>query len=436
MSNDWNVQSFLNQLKEAQAKPRSNEPKGPSLEKTYLNYPDNLGRYQIFPMISTVTGMPFEYLYKTREVNLVTGTNQDGTKRTTWHKLLPLSAYNFIDSTGRLVSSLTMAERELLESAYGVFDRLMEVVPESNRKDICRYKNYAVGNAYVINKFGLKDQTKAVRSKYSTLLVCTSKDFANALDRDIKMQLINFGNDYSFLNQIYNRQLKNRTGWLIFNIQLAANGIGFSVSASHTANLNPAATEGLEISEEEAELMQDPIKNFLGWQAGEDKLFNPGLITKIIEEMNIIISKASSTSSLVDINKVAQATTSKSQSAYSGQVTTNDPMIASAQSFQSRPIQNQEQMNQNNDSPFSTPPAAQFDPVAQVPNNYNQFGNSPSQGNPGLPEDQLANPNSGPSYGYGYQQPSFAQQAQGDQGISNPFDKVDANPYSNNNTKF
>lgn len=417
--NEWNVQNFLDQLKSAQPQPRTNEPKLPSLERTYLAIPENLGRYQIFPMISTVTGMPFEYLYKTREINIVTGTNQDGTKRSTWYKLLPLNAYNFIDNTGRLVSSLTQAEHDLLESAYGVFDRMWEVVPEGLRKDFIRIKNYTIGNAYVINKYGLKDTTKPIKSNFSTLLVCTSKDFANAINKDIEMQMINHGNDPTWLGEIYNRNLEGRTGWLIFNITPASNGIGFSVSASHTSGLPPTATDGLKITEQDEELMRDPIRTFLGRQAGTDKLFNETVITSIIEEMNKVISKYSNSAAYANVAQAAQATQSTAQSPTSRPMPTNDPMMSAINAPQQGMAQTPEQMAQNNNNPFVTPPASQFDPMAGLPHNY---GNP--QGQPTYQQPQFAQPQGG------YSQPAFAR---GAQQAPNPFETTEQNPYSQNN---
>ena len=424
MNNEWNVQNFLNQLRNAQPQPRTNEPKAPQLERTYLSRPENLGRYQIFPMISTVTGMPFEYLYKTKEVNIVIGQNQDGTDRTSWYKLLPLSAYNFIDNTGRLVSSLTQAEADLLSSAYGVFDRMWEVVPENSRKDICRVKNYTIGNAYVINKYGLKDNQKPVKSGFSTLLVCTSKDFANAINKDIEMQMINHGDDPAWLGEIYNRKLEGRSGWLIFNITNAANGIGFSVSASHTSGLPAAATDGIKIPEEDAELMKDPIKTFLGFQAGQDKLFNEKIITSTIEEMNRVIAKYSNSAVYANPAQAMAATQSTAQAVVPPVAPTNDPMMASmAQNIapQQTVVQTPEQMSKSNNDPFSTPPASQFDPMAGVPNNYGQFQGQPQMAQPQF--QQSPNPQFGGA-NVGYTQPAFAQNAAGAQptSVPNPFE--------------
>lgn len=421
MNNEWNVQAFLNQLRSAQPQPKSNEPRTQLIETTYLNIPANLGRYQIFPINSVVTNNPFEFLYRTKEVSIATGNkNQDGTDRYSWHKLLPLCAYDFYDeNTNRIVSSLTQSEADLLQSAHGVFDRMWEVIPEDQRKEYCRVKNYTVGFAYVINKFGLKDQTKPIKSGFSTLLVCTSKDFANALNKDIDLQQINHGDPMNpenrkWLGEIYNRKSSGRTGWLIFTITGAPNGIGFSVSASHTSGLAPSVTDNIVIPEDQLELMKDPIRTFLGWQAGQEKLFNEQLIIKTIEKMNTIIAKFSNSAVYANTSQAAMATEHLATPNPAAPVT-NDPMLASmAQPAQMNTL-SKDQIAQANTDPFVTPPAAQFDPMAGVPNNYGQF-------------QQVAQP----AQAQGYQQPQFAgtayTQPQFAQGV-NPFDGAQPNPY-------
>lgn len=388
MSNEWNAQAFLESLRNAQSQPRSTEQQVPQLRKTYLTVPDNFGRYQIFPMLSTTTGMPFEYLYKTREVNIVVGKKQDGTDRSTWFKLLPVTAYNTRDFTGNPVSELSESELRLLESAHGVFDRLMEVVPDAQRKNICRVKNYTVGNAYVIHKYSARDIQKPTESGFSSLLICTSKDFANAINKDIDMQMINHGNDPSWLSEIYNRKLEGRTGWLIFNIGPASNGIGYSVNAAHTTGIQASVSGSIKIPESDAELMQDPIRTFLGRQAGEDRLFNGEVIQKVIDEMNMLISKFSNSAAYVNMAAAAQATNNAAQQvmAYGK---TNDPMLQGNMSDPSH-------VAAMNNNPYVNPPSAQFDPMAGVPS--------------------------------GYVQPSFAQNA-----VPNPFETAQPNPFVQGN---
>lgn len=426
MDNNWNVQDFLDQLRSAQPQ-SSSESESKSLDRTYITA--NLGKYQIFPMISTTTRMPFEYLYRTREVN-ITSKKADGSEYSTWHKLLPECAYDFC-SDGRRVSSLTQAEKDLLNAAYGVFDRMYNVVPESQRKGFCRYKNYIIGHAHVINYYEVSNNNKPSKSNYDTLLVCTSKDFANAISKDIDIQLINQNNDPSFLNQVYNRQLTGRTGWLIFTIQRAANGIGFSASANHTVNLGSISGD-LTISEEAAELMKDPVRTFLGRQAGEDKLFNADFINTTISEMAAIIAKYEHSAIYVDKESVARSTVAQAQAASPKVAPTNDPMIAAAQAHsQPRATLNQEQQLAANNNPFQTPPAAQYDPMSGI--QMNQVTQNPTMGNPFNPPVNPANQYLQPTYQPmpvdpkdqpQYVQPQFVQNAP-----VNPFDTAAANPY-------
>lgn len=391
---NWNVQTFLDTLKAAQSRPKSNEPKGPSLRKVYLCVPENLGRYMIWPMNSTVTGMPFEYLYRTREVNIPEKNSENPYNR--WYKLLPTSAYRFVDNSGRLVSSLTSAQVNLLESAHGIFDQLFSLMPEQNRKDVCRYKNYAIGNAYVINRYGA-DPLKPVESKFSALLVCSSKDFARAIDSDVDLQMINHRNDPSWTSEVYNRQVTGRTGWLMFTVNNAPTGIGFVCSASHCTNM-PADNENV-IPEADVALMEDPIRNFLGWQAGDaPNNFNEAVITRAIEEMNMMIAKLSSPSVSYSVNPQTQPVPAPTPM-------TNDPMLGQVMP-QEAPMLNPGAMNPN---PFMTPPSAQLDPMTQVAQPQAQ------------PQPQ--------AFANGYQQPAFAQQAQAVNPQVNPFDSFQANPY-------
>lgn len=414
MNGVWNVQTFLSTLKEAQAQPQKYEDKK-TIRKLYTCIPENLGKYQIWPMISVRTGLPFEYLYKTREFNIQERA-QDGSFKNRWYKLIPAIGYNIVDNSGRLVSGLTQAQSDLLSSAYAIFDQLYNLLPESNRKDTCRYKNYTVGNAYVLNRYGEKDAIKPVESKFSALLICTSKDFSRAIESDISLQMMNRNNDPTWLSEVYNRNLSGRTGCLMFTVNRAATNIGFDVNASHAVGLG--VDNSNVISEEDAELMQDPVRNFLGWQAGEGPVgFNEPLINKIIDQMNIMISKIGSPASLIDPTAVADATNMAAMGPQ--QVNpTNDPMLAANMGAQQV---DPNRFVENNSNPFVNPPAAQFDPVSQVPNN---------PGNQFMGQQPINQPM--------YQQPAFAQQAQMQgqmQGMqqgapsSNPFDSFNANPY-------
>lgn len=412
-----NVQSFLEQLKDATPQPRSNEPRTNVLNYVHLSIPENFGKYQVFPMISDITGTPYTYLYKTREVNLARKGAPD---KTAWHKILPISAYQFVDSTGRLVSSLTQAESDLLVKAQGIYDTLNDVMPESmgdkKKKDILRCKDYTIFNAYVINKYSETDMSKPERSKFAALFVCTSKKFAGEVTKDVQLQSTNYGGT-DFITNIYNRELSNRTGWLIFTIGKETQGFGYRIGISHAANLPANVVGGYTISKEEAEAMRDPVKNFLGWQAGDkDNMFNQELLEYTIEEMSRLIARVNSASVSFNANSVSAAQVNTAQQAVSPQPAyTPDPMVARYQQEhnQSVPqqgmVQTPGQVLANNNDVYSVPPAAQIDPVSGAPVNLGEPQPRPQQ--------------------YGYSAPSFATPQSQPGAAPNPFISAQENPF-------
>jgi hypothetical protein len=156
-----NVENFMKQLS-AQTAPVASKgtfkPRERVLEKISLNFEGNFGMYQVLPVNSTITDYPFVKLFGTREI-LVPRKNvaQDGTESiyNAWIKLLPKDAYQFLDLDGRITSSLTAEEDQLLTEAYTVFDQLYNEIDARNNmqlsKDLLRKRNYTIFNAYCCN---------------------------------------------------------------------------------------------------------------------------------------------------------------------------------------------------------------------------------------------------------------------------------------------
>ena len=98
MTNNFNVQGFLDALEQNTNQTNyenQNNGNARTLDKLYLSFPGNYGKYQIMPMVSTVTGQPFEFLNNTREVKVTRKSQkQDGTETTydAWIRSLPASA--------------------------------------------------------------------------------------------------------------------------------------------------------------------------------------------------------------------------------------------------------------------------------------------------------------------------------------------------------
>ena len=265
------------------------------VEKVFLARPENQGRYQIFPMNSTVTGLPFVEMPKTREIKIPrTLKKSDGTEMVYeyWVRILPHSAYNVVDQTDRVVSGLTSQESQLLTTLQIAFDRLYENMGgyEKDRdKNLTigrlRKKNYTIFFAKCLQKWGLGSPRVAERSNFSALFVCAAKGFMEIVRDNVEEISVEENGD-EWLDQVYSRDLTGRTGYLTFNISLPQNSVGYKLSVDHKFNSQQYVHE--TITPEEAMAMTDPVQMFLGWQV--DKEHNRNFNTKIMEETLALIN--------------------------------------------------------------------------------------------------------------------------------------------------
>ena len=415
MTNNFNVQGFLDALEQNTTQPSFNDQNNgnnKTIEKLYLSFPGNYGKYQIMPMVSTVTGQPFEYLNNTREVKVTRKSQkQDGTESTydAWIRILPASAYKMIDSTGRIVSSLTSEEEQILAQAQQTFDALHIELggrekDEALRKKIAehlRRRDYTVFHAYCMNKWNLNDMRQAEKQNFSALFVCSAKGFLQAVSDNVADTTLTSGNNPDWMNQVYNRSLSGRSGYVLFSIALNVGGkVGYSITVNHAIN-NAAFMEQYQISQEDADMMQDPVESFLGWQASKEqpgKLFNANLIREITAEMaaELAAVRAAKATGGDVFAAMKQTSEMAAQSAVASAPMTNDPML---QGMGAGPQPtNPGAIFGANNAPFQTPPASHVDPV-----------------NPQVGGQPMGQPQGAP-----YQQPGFAQFGQAGYGASQP----------------
>lgn len=390
-----NVDSFLGKLHEIA--PKSNnqnfERKKP-LEKLFLNNKNTFGRYQVLPMNSVISDYPFVSLPGTREINMPRkNISSDGqeTVYEAWIRLLPKSAYTMREpSTGHEVSSLTAAQEQLLDQAHQVFDELYnELDAKNNISDptvykLVRKRNYSIFHAYCINAWLNGDMRKPARQNFSALFVLTSKAFLTRIEENISETSVTSGLGLdSWIGTIYNRELANRRGYLMFTVN-KGDAPGFNISLSHQLN-SENLLAGVQIPAEDAELMSSPVESFLGWQAERNEnvpvdqkcLFNKNLITQAIEYMTDQLAKIRITKqSGGNIADAIKATNEKILGTQAPTNTrgqeTNDPILAQ-QARQVADVGNRNQamnpsaVTEKNDNPFQTPPAAHMDPVTSKP---------------------------------------------------------------------
>lgn len=379
------VEDFMAKLA-AQTAPMTksnNQTNNRVIEKISLNFPGNFGRYQVLPMDSVVTDYPYVTLFNTREICIprkqvaVDGTETD---YNAWIKILPKSAYQMKDLTGRVVSSLTAEDERLLGEAYSVFDQLFDEIDARNNlevsKELCRKRNYTIFHAMCLNKWDFEDSRAPKKQNFCGLFVCTAKGFINAVEDNINERNLMNGGDASWVPGVYSRELTGRDGFVMFSISRSKTSAGYTVSVSHETGRSQMLA-GVTIPEEEAEMMKDPVANFLGWQANREenvpaeqrRLFNANLIKEAIEFMTsqlaaVRTAKASGTNVKDAIDATTRAALANFKPA---QPKTNDPMLQQQAQAQAAPQVSPERVVANNNAPFQTPPSALIDPITGAP---------------------------------------------------------------------
>ena len=344
----------------------------------------------VLPMNSVILDYPFIQMEGTREICVPRkNVAQDGTESTytAWIKLLPKDAYKFLDINGRITSSLTAADDQLLTEAYTVFDQLYNEIDARNNiglsRDLMRKRNYTIFNAYCCN-FWASNNTgnprDPQRSKFCGLFVSTAKGFMKAVEENIESNNIIGGGDYNWLEQVYGRQQSGRTGYMLFNIgrNKESGMMGYSVNVDHKYDCGSILSP-YTISDEEAEMMQNPVLNFLGWQASHEddeqpianrRLFNTALIQEAILYMTkqlagVRSAKESGTSLEDAIKATSESVALENNTSYIPKNATNDPMLKSGNN---EPMGvSQEEVMSRNTNPFQTPAAAKMDPITGAP---------------------------------------------------------------------
>jgi len=382
------VEDFMSKLS-AQTMPAGKQKefkeKKRMIEKISLNFEGNFGRYQVLPMDNVVTDYPFVSLRNTREICIPKKmTAQDGTENVfnSWIKIIPAEAYLMKDMTGRVVSSLTAEEEQLLGEANTLFDQLFDECGAKEdmnmQRTLARKRNYTIFHAYCLNKWGFDNNRAPERSNFSGLFVCTASGFTQSVSDNVSERTLMNGGDPSFLKSIYSRQLSGRDGFMMFSISRnkAGGAKGYSISVSHEAG-KASMLSNVAIPEDDAKLMIDPLANFLGWQAKKEedgvpaesrRLFNAPLIKSAINYMteqlaSIRMAKANGTSLEEAIQKTNELTLSTENTEATPK--TNDPMLAEMQ--QTAPSVNAQQVIEQNTNPFATPAAGHFDPITGAP---------------------------------------------------------------------
>jgi hypothetical protein len=276
------------------------------IDRISVNNPETLGRYQVLPINSAVTEFPY-VKGQVRQISLPRRRmDESGQEQpySAWIHLPSFEFYQMKDATGRVVSSLTAEDEKLLTSAHNLWEELYKEIDGKTNypivKDFIRSRNITVFSAYCMNfwKYGSNSRTPD-RQNFSALFMITTKNFIQSVEAGINDKIAMEGNNQDWIEKVYNNQLKNRDGFLMFSINKDRAAKGFNATAQHEVGRSQMLS-GVEIPQEDFDAgMDDPVLLFLGWQAnpeerdkpsGTRRLFNASLIKEACSYMGKLLS--------------------------------------------------------------------------------------------------------------------------------------------------
>ena len=361
------------------------------LEKLSLNHPDNLGRYQVIPINNVTIGGNFPYISgRVKQINMPRKTTgQDGQESVynAWIHIPSPGFYQMLDMSGRTVSSLTTEDENLLATASTLWDELYNELDVKNHyaetRGVIRSRNYTLFSGYCLNfwRTGSANNRVPDRQNFSALFMITDRAFLDNVEKNIDDKSLMDGGDKSWLDKVYNSDLSNRDGFILFSVNKAA-GPGFVSTVQHEYG-RAQMLSGVEIPQEDFDAgMSDAVSLFLGWQAsnqdsdkpfGYRRLFNTSLMKETISYMSNLLASVRAAKAMGGNPMEAVEKVNKSFV---------DTVASSGDTVQVQP-QVQETVAMNN-----TPEPAQIDPISGggfgVPGNQSQGFASPSAVEPSV----------------------------------------------------
>jgi len=293
------VSSFMANLKaktEALSKPSETKSNKPSsgLVKLFMHAEANQGVITLLPFSDpTVKGNYVTYLDKTvgfvRQFKM---KKYKDSKEKDWIRILPKINYG----------SLSNEESALYDEVCGLFEEVNKA-KKMNAREISK-KSYVLLYGYILNHFNSAQKTVESSKGKMAMIVLPTKDFSDkqySNINEITAKLPN-PNDYSWTQKYYCNELSGRQHYLRIGFTMNADKKGYTVTVNHMTN-NPndiagmEVPEGLTITQEQINMISNGhIKDFLGWQVRDGKLFNQELYLRIRDYFKSLLAGVNVTS--------------------------------------------------------------------------------------------------------------------------------------------
>jgi len=268
MDGNFNLEDLLAKLKNDSESKSSRK-----LHKIIMNSPEIVGStINALPIL--IEGNLYYKLDAVREFNTSSKSYRNG-ENDTWIRLLDRSAYG----------ELTTEEIELWKKTKDSLENLISKVDDFYT---ARFRKYTLIPVY-ITKFVDPNGAENPDMKGTSLLIFPSHAPIKALNSAITMMSNNSGGN-QWMPLVLSPTLKGRQGALSIKFSKSTTTKGYDCAITVVMNgewtkvVDPAVdySEGIEFN---------PVREFLAWQATDEKLFNKEVIQELYESSEAKLSK-------------------------------------------------------------------------------------------------------------------------------------------------
>lgn len=275
------IEDFLAGLENDAPKPRTFEDR---ITKMIMSSSDYQGSIMFAPFMNE-HGKFYSSYEGVREFSMTTSLLQEG-KTQVWVKVLPKNAYG----------ELSAEDSNLYDEVAGLYDQVMdgyESLDPKIRYSMMRYRNYSIFQGVLLKHTNRDQQPITDNIGNPCLFIYPSLQPISAMSNAIKVKINSMGNK-SWVTAIFAPTRENRQGAMIINFTKPDKpGYDCQVSFEFNSAFSQIIDPNNPLPEKAEQLCKNTVSDWIGWQNGENGLFNSTLFKELKATLTAELKKQS-----------------------------------------------------------------------------------------------------------------------------------------------
>lgn len=272
------IDDFLAGLEEDSQKPQRSS----SITKLLMSSRDNQGTIVFAPFQDTVTKKFYLAVNNVREFRTTMPNYRNGEDEV-WVKILPKEFYG----------DLTPQQSALYDEVVGLFDQCdSDLEDMANKWSTIRVRNYSLFQGVLINHINIAGAQLKDSLGKPALFIFPSKQPINELAVAIKNKIAGMNNSKEWIPAVFSPTVTGREGVVTISFTKPdAPGydcnVGFEFNSAYAKVVDPVVGFPEDVVKEFGSILE----LFLGWQNGDNSLFNEANFKSLKDIFTVEIAK-------------------------------------------------------------------------------------------------------------------------------------------------